>query len=140
MPTLLVIGGGHTGKALCELGKWIGFRVVLSDDRDEFCNPEYIPGLNGYLPVPPGEITQNIEINARTYVAAVTRGLPVDKNLLPALLKTDAAYIGLIGSRRRWALGRSRNWKKTACPARILNASMHRWDWNSMPKRRRKSR
>jgi xanthine dehydrogenase accessory factor len=56
------------------------------------------------LPVPPGEITQHIELNARTYVAAVTRGLPVDKNLIPALLQTEAAYIGLIGSRRRWAL------------------------------------
>ncbi|MBZ0308058.1 MAG: XdhC family protein, partial [Anaerolineae bacterium] len=36
--------------------------------------------------------------------AAVTRGLPVDEKLIPALLETDAAYIGLIGSRRRWAL------------------------------------
>jgi xanthine dehydrogenase accessory factor len=34
----------------------------------------------------------------------VTRGLPVDRTLLPALLNTDAAYIGLIGSKRRWAL------------------------------------
>jgi len=104
MPTLLVIGGGHTGKALCELAKWIGFRVILSDDREEFCNEDYIPGLNGYLTVPPGEVSQHVEINARTYVAAVTRGLPVDKALIPALLETEAAYIGLIGSRRRWAL------------------------------------
>src|SRR5690606_23368228 len=44
------------------------------------------------------------EITAQTCIAAVTRGLPVDLNLIPALLKTDAAYIGLIGSRRRWAL------------------------------------
>ena len=43
-------------------------------------------------------------IDAQTYIAAVTRGLPVDINLIPALLATNAAYIGLIGSRRRWAL------------------------------------
>lgn len=103
-PTLLVIGGGHCGKALCELGKWSGFRVVLSDDRPDFCNAEYIPGLDGYLVVPPAELNNHININSMTYVAAVTRGLPVDKDLLPALLQTDAAYIGLIGSRRRWAL------------------------------------
>jgi xanthine dehydrogenase accessory factor len=54
--------------------------------------------------VPPGQITQHVEINSRTYIAAVTRGLPVDKDLIPALLQTDAAYIGVIGSRRRWAL------------------------------------
>ena len=37
-------------------------------------------------------------------IAAVTRGLPVDEKLVPVLLETDAPYIGLIGSRRRWAL------------------------------------
>jgi xanthine dehydrogenase accessory factor len=52
----------------------------------------------------PGEISERWAINAQTYVAAVTRGMPVDMDLIPALLKTEAAYIGLIGSRRRWAL------------------------------------
>jgi xanthine dehydrogenase accessory factor len=78
--------------------------VILSDDRPEFCNEEYLPGMDGYLVVPPGEIPNHLEINHHTYIAAVTRGLPIDKNLMPALLKTEAAYIGLIGSKRRWAL------------------------------------
>lgn len=103
-PTLLVIGGGHVGKALAELGKWADYRVVLADDRPEFCNPEYIAGLDDYVVSSAAELPERTPINAQTYVAAVTRGLPVDMNLMPALLKTDAAYIGLIGSRRRWAL------------------------------------
>lgn len=103
-PTLLVIGGGHVGKALAELGKWAGFRVMLSDDRSEFCSPEYVPDLDGYIICKPGEITQHLTINAHTYVAAVTRGMPVDLELIPALLETPAPYIGLIGSRRRWML------------------------------------
>ncbi|MCL4877884.1 MAG: XdhC family protein [Anaerolineae bacterium] len=103
-PTLLVIGGGHVGKALAELGKWAGFRVILSDDRPEFCNDTYVAGLDGYLVVPPGEVASHIIIDANTYIAAVTRGLPVDEKLIPSLLETPAAYIGLIGSRRRWAL------------------------------------
>jgi xanthine dehydrogenase accessory factor len=102
--TLLVIGIGHVGKALAELGKWAGYRVVISDDREEFCNPTYLPGMDGYVVCKPGQITQHTIVNARTYVAAVTRGLPVDIDLIPALLATDAAYIGLIGSRRRWAI------------------------------------
>ena len=35
--TLLVIGAGHVGRALVHLGSWLGFRVVLSDDRAEHC-------------------------------------------------------------------------------------------------------
>lgn len=104
VPTLLVIGGGHVGRALADLGKWMGFRVVLSDDRVEYCNAEYAPNLDGYLVCPASEIPDKINVNQQTYIAAVTRGLPVDIHLFPALLKTNAAYIGLIGSQRRWAL------------------------------------
>jgi xanthine dehydrogenase accessory factor len=103
-PTLLVIGGGHVGKALAQLGKWMEFRVLLSDDRPEFCNADYAPGLDGYLVCAPGDIPEQVALGPSTYVAAVTRGLPVDVRLIPALLKTPAAYIGLIGSRRRWAI------------------------------------
>jgi xanthine dehydrogenase accessory factor len=104
MPSLLVIGGGHTGKALAELGKWAGYRVILADDRPEFASESYVPGLDEYVICKPGDIVEAVRINRQTYVAAVTRGLPVDVNLIPALLKTDAPYIGLIGSRRRWTV------------------------------------
>lgn len=103
-PTLLVIGGGHVGKALAELGKWMGWRVILNDDRAEYANAEYAPGLDGYVVCKPSEVAQHTTINGQTFIAAVTRGLPVDMELMPALLATEAAYIGLIGSRRRWAL------------------------------------
>ena len=49
-------------------------------------------------------MVDKVAITSNTYVAAVTRGLPVDLSLIPALLQSDAAYIGVIGSRRRWAI------------------------------------
>ena len=103
-PTLLVIGGGHTGKAVAELGKWLGFRVVLCDDRPEFANPEHAPGLDGYVVCKPHEVPQHTTISSNTYIACLTRGLPVDVQLLPSLVNTGARYVGLIGSKRRWAL------------------------------------
>ncbi len=103
-PTLLVIGGGHVGKALCELGLWLGYRVVLSDDREAYCNPTYIPNLHGYIVASPESIRDQIKITSYTYIATVTRGLPIDEKLLPQLLETSASYIGLIGSRRRWTI------------------------------------
>lgn len=103
-PTLVIIGGGHVGRALGELAKWMEFRVVLTDDRAEYCSPEYLPGMDEYLVCAPADVPQRLNIQPDTMIAAVTRGLPVDIHLIPALLATPAGYIGLIGSRRRWAL------------------------------------
>jgi len=102
-PTVLVIGCGHCGQALAELAHWLGFRVIVCDDRADLCNPEVIPHADEYLVVPPAEIAQKAVIHSRTYIAAVTRGSPFDIPMLPDLLKTPAPYIGVIGSRRRWA-------------------------------------
>jgi xanthine dehydrogenase accessory factor len=99
-----VIGGGHVGKALAELGKWMGYRVALCDDREEFCNASYAPGLDAYVVCKPADILNHTRIDASTYIAAVTRGLPIDVDLIPVLLQTPAPYIGVIGSKRRWTL------------------------------------
>ncbi|MFN7210099.1 MAG: XdhC family protein [Aggregatilineales bacterium] len=103
-PLLVVIGCGHVGKALAELGKWLGFRVIVSDDRAELCSPDHIPNMDGYVVAPPAEVAAHIPLTPQTYIAAVTRGLPVDEQLFPPLLNAPVPYIGLIGSRRRWAL------------------------------------
>lgn len=102
--TLIVIGGGHVGQAVAELGLWMGYRVYLSDDRPEFCNPTVVNNLTGYVVCNPQDIPQYVTIDAQTYIIAVTRGLPIDLSLIPVLLKTPTPYIGVIGSRRRWAL------------------------------------
>jgi xanthine dehydrogenase accessory factor len=102
-PTLLVIGGGHVGRALVHLGKWLGFRVALSDDRPEFCNPEAVPGADEYLCLPLQELPQRFNFHTSTYIVMATRGVPVDVAGLPALLDVPHAYLGVIGSRKRWA-------------------------------------
>lgn len=106
MPTLVVIGCGHVGKALVSLAHWSGFRVIASDDRAAYCNPTATPDADEYLVVSPAELLDHLTVTPNTYIAAVTRGLPVDEKLFPRLLETQAAYIGLIGSKRRWTLTR----------------------------------
>ena len=102
-PTVLVIGCGHVGQAVADLAYWLGFRVVVTDDRPELCTPEVIPHAHEYIPAPGVEITKAFAIHSQTYIAAVTRGAPEDAKALPPLLDSDAAYIGVIGSKRRWA-------------------------------------
>lgn len=102
-PTLLVLGCGHVGVAVAHLAKWLGFRVVVSDDREELCTPEHIPDADLYLPGEIAAVLSQTPIDSQTYVVAVTRGYPFDVAAVPILLETDTPYIGIIGSRRRWA-------------------------------------
>ncbi len=103
-PTVVVIGCGHVGKAVAALAKWLGFRVVVTDDRPEYCNPDFIPDADVYLPVPAAEVFKRIPKTRQTYIVSVTRGVSVDLDLLPPLLDSPVPYIGSIGSRRRWAV------------------------------------
>lgn len=102
-PTLVVVGAGHVGQAVVWLAKWLGFRTAISDDRPEFCSPESIPEADEYYPLPLVELPQHLKITPWTYIVLTTRGVDIDVPGLPALLDSSAAYIGIIGSRRRWA-------------------------------------
>jgi xanthine dehydrogenase accessory factor len=99
---IVIIGAGHVGKAVAHLAKWLGFRVAVNDDRTEFCTPESVPGADAYYPVEMGKLPEQLTINRRTYLVLTSRGSSVDALGLPSLLQSDAAYIGVIGSRRRW--------------------------------------
>lgn len=105
-PLVLIVGGGHVGKAVAHLARWLNFRVAVSDDRVEFCTPEANPDANLFLPVPMAEIPSQVKITPQTYIVLTTRGVNVDITGLPALLDSPAAYLGVIGSRRRWSLTR----------------------------------
>jgi len=100
--TLVVIGGGHVGKAVVHLAKWLGFRVAVSDDREEFCNPESVPGADAYYPVEMAELPKQLKVTNQSYLVVTSRGSGVDAKGLPSLLESEAAYIGVIGSKRRW--------------------------------------
>ena len=99
---IVVIGAGHVGKAVVHLAKWLGFRVAVSDDRAEFCNPDVTPGADAYYPVEMGKLPEHLKINKRTYIVITSRGSNVDAQGLPGLLEAEAAYVGVIGSKRRW--------------------------------------
>ena len=102
-PTVVVVGAGHVGQAVVYLASWLGFRVVVNDDREDLCRPEVAPGGDLYMPVPMQALPNEMEIDSQTYLVLVTRGVDIDAAGIPALLETQAPYIGLIGSKRRWA-------------------------------------
>jgi len=101
-PTVLVLGGGHVGKAVADLAHWMGYRLLVADDRPEFATPEQIPEADEHYQIPLEQVTQKVKVHSQTYVVLTTRNVEVDAKTLPPLLGTPAAYIGVIGSRRRW--------------------------------------
>ncbi|MGD2252712.1 MAG: XdhC family protein [Anaerolineales bacterium] len=101
-PTLVVVGGGHVGNAVAYLASWLDFRVVVCDDRPEFATAEAVPQADQFIHCDLAELPERTQIDEHTYVLLTTRGVPLDVAGLPALLKTKAAYIGVIGSKRRW--------------------------------------
>jgi xanthine dehydrogenase accessory factor len=105
-PTLVVAGAGHVGRAVAHLAHWLGFRVVVTDDRPEFCTSEAVPEGDAYYPVPLAELPGQFDINPWTYIVMTTRGVDIDVKGLPGLLDSPAAYIGVIGSQRRWKMSR----------------------------------
>jgi xanthine dehydrogenase accessory factor len=101
-PLGVIIGGGHVGKAVAHLAKWLGFRVAVSDDQIEFCTPEANPDAAIFYPVPMADLPQHLIITSQTFLVLTTRGMSTDDAGLPAFLDTPAAYIGITGSHRRW--------------------------------------
>jgi xanthine dehydrogenase accessory factor len=101
--TLFVIGCGHVGQAVADLAHWLGFRVVVSDDRSELATPDVIPHADVYLPGSIDEALAHFRVTRNTAIIAVTRNVAVDRQILPKLVATPAPYIGVMGSKRRWA-------------------------------------
>jgi len=103
-PLMVIIGGGHVGKAVVHLAHWLGFRVAVSDDRPEFCTPQANPDADYFYLTPMAELPDKLKITLSTYLILTTRGVAVDVPGLPPLLSSSAGYIGVIGSKRRWSL------------------------------------
>jgi xanthine dehydrogenase accessory factor len=100
--TVFVVGCGHVGRAVAYLAGWLGFQVVVTDDRPELVTPEVTPGADRYLPGSVEEALGAFKVTTNTYTIVVTRNVLVDRELLPHLVATQTPYIGIIGSKRRW--------------------------------------
>ena len=105
-PTLVIVGAGHVGQAVAHLAHWLGFKVIVSDDRPEFCDPEVIPDADEFYTCPLEELSDKFTITRSTYMVLTTRSVDIDVPGLPNILDSSAAYVGVIGSRRRWETAR----------------------------------
>ena len=100
-PTLVMVGGGHVGKATADLANTLGYRVVVVDDRPEFSNAGRFPYADETVVTPYEDWSSQVSLNVNTFVVVASRGHRYDDMALESALNTRARYIGLMGSRRK---------------------------------------
>lgn len=98
--TVHLAGGGHVALATAELAVYVGFEVVVMDDREEFANRERYPQARE-IRVVEGFKECFFALGADDFVVIVTRGHQYDRDVLAQALQTDAGYIGMIGSSKK---------------------------------------
>jgi len=107
LPRLVIAGAGHVGKAVARLGKLLDFSVTVIDDRTEFANAENVPEADEIIVGDIGASVGTIAYSADDYFVIVTRGHQKDAEALMAAIGRPAAYVGMIGSKRKIELMRS---------------------------------
>jgi xanthine dehydrogenase accessory factor len=99
-----IFGAGHCGEKLAPLLSTVGFYTAIVDDRAEFANAIRFPSADRIVvPASFEGIVGQLPIDEDSYVVIVTRGHMHDREVLKQALSTDAAYVGMIGSKKKVA-------------------------------------
>jgi xanthine dehydrogenase accessory factor len=84
--TLLLVGAGHVAQPMATLGKLLGFRVIVVDDRAEYATRERFPEA------------ERVIVDEHSYIVILTYAGESDELALRAVIGSKAAYIGMISS------------------------------------------
>ncbi len=99
-PLLFIFGGGHISSAVARIAHAAGFSITVADDREAFSNTERFP-MADKLYTTYEDAFAKIVPNGSAYFLIVTRGHRDDMRVLAWAVRTEARYIGMIGSKRK---------------------------------------
>jgi xanthine dehydrogenase accessory factor len=99
-PMLYLFGGGHVSMAVAKAAGAAGFGIGIVDDRETFANAGRFP-MASDIHTSYEDAFAKIHPNASSYLLIVTRGHKEDMRVLAWAVRTEARYIGMIGSKRK---------------------------------------
>ena len=99
-PRLVVFGAVDTAEAMCAMAKLLGWRTVVADARAKFATPERLPSADEIVIAWPEEAIVQIAPDHQTAVVVLTHDEKFDLPAILGALRTDAFYIGALGSRK----------------------------------------
>jgi xanthine dehydrogenase accessory factor len=97
---LIIIGGGHLSDPLITIANAAGFETILIDPREAFANRERFPHVDKLIRQWPQDAMSNLTIDRSAYIVVLTHDPKLDDPALLLSLKSNARYVGALGSRR----------------------------------------
>lgn len=102
-PRMLIFGAIDFAAALARLGSFMGYRVTVCDARSLFATKARFPEADDVVVDWPHKYLAKVDVDSRTVICVLTHDPKFDVPVLKEALNSDAAYIGVMGSRRTHA-------------------------------------
>jgi len=100
-PALVIFGAGDDTQPLVRMAKELGWHITLIDSRAAYASRMRFPEVDELQVLPPEEVAERVELDAKSYVVVMTHRFREDAQLLRFLLFRPLAYLGLLGARER---------------------------------------
>jgi len=102
-PHLYVFGAVHIAQPLTTMARLAGFRVTVTDPRPVFATEERFPDADDVVAGWPEAVLERFAFDRRTYAVILNHDARHEDPVLAALLRSEARYVGAMGSRRTHA-------------------------------------
>lgn len=99
--TLVLFGATHVAMPLVAMAKTLGLRTVVVDGRERFATRERFPEADELIVGMPSDIAERLPLGATSAVVLLSHDYKYDLPVLRAVLQSDAAYVGVLGSAKR---------------------------------------
>jgi xanthine dehydrogenase accessory factor len=102
-PVMYIFGAIDFSRAMARIGKYLGYMVTVVDARPIFATKQRVPDADDVVVAWPDTFLENAPVDKRTALVILTHDVKFDIPLLRVALRTDAGFIGAMGSRRTHA-------------------------------------
>ena len=99
--TVMIVGASQVAMSLAVFARELGMRVVIVDGRERMATRERFPSAEEIHVGMPSEIVESLGVTRRTYVVLLAHDYKYELPVLRSVLRGDAGYVGMLGSRRR---------------------------------------
>jgi len=96
---MIIVGAVHIAQPLVTLAQTSGYEVVIVDPRGAFATKDRFPGVTLSEDWPDSAL-EDLKIDSRTAVVTLTHDPKLDDPALHVALRSEAFYIGALGSRK----------------------------------------